>query len=394
MKISPEWPAMSAADKLICKANLILENGGNSETALNLYLEAMQTQDSDLVWRNLGRLYFQHKLWSDAEHCFKQAEAQTWLAAVYELTSRYDEAWAAINLAPQSVSQARLKGRIARFLGKYQAGIEALLPYDDVQGYFELARLYDKSGDYEKAWNAAVKGNLAKGDRCDDPFPDLPYRIPQENYPDKPVFIVGMPRSGTTLIERMISQHPRMETKGESEFFNIVADNLLQGRNVSDIGKAYLMKHADRTVDKTPMNLRHIDLIRGTFPNAKFIHMQRNPNDIALSCFLRHFDGNQPWAYDWNDIQNAIARSEELAAGKNLYAVRYEDLVSDTENVLRGVLDFCELDWNPDCLNHSADKTHHIGSYEEVRKPVHTDSINKSENYRPYFEKVQETVLV
>ncbi len=387
----PEWPNMPKAAQLVCRANIVFETGKNLEAALALYREASLLADDPLIWRNMGHLNMKLERWTEAEECYRRSGSAFWLANLYEWLADYDKAWKVIQVADPSAARAQLMGRISKQVGMEREGIAALRPYETAACLLERARLHDSIGEYEQAWEAAVAGNLAKGDRCPNPFPDRTYELPSEANTDAPIFIVGMPRSGTTLMERMIAQHPDVVSLNESEYFNTVDALLRTGRNVTDIGLGYVGKHLPkRTLDKNPVNFRHVDLIRSVFPDARIIRMVRDRDDIAISAFFRLFDGDLAWGYDWGDIQNAIDRHEELLAGKDVHAVPYADLVSDTESVLRGVLAYCGLEWDDRCLVHNADRTHHKGSYEEVRKPVHTRSVGRAEKYRRFFSALAE----
>ncbi len=394
----PEWPKLSTFKKLLMRANVLLEenpkDGRTQERALELYREALKHQESRLVWRNVGKLHFNREEWAEAEEAFHKARDHFWLGLLYEWTARFDEAWDHIRKADASPEQARVLARIARQNGEYDAGIKALKPWDDVDSLFELIHLYDIKGMDAEAWETSVRANAAKGMRNNDPFPAMDYRVPTENNDAAPILIVGMPRSGTTLLERMIAQHPDIESRGESLFFEFIAGQLSGGQNLTRIGDAYTLSHDKRTVDKYPMNFRHLDLVRGVFPNAKIIDMRRNRADTLLSCWFRNFKGNLSWSYHWDDLNLAYDRYLEAMEGRSdVLQVQYEQLVLNPEARLREVLEFCGLAWDDRCLNHNADPTFHDYSYVEARRPVFRDHVGRADRYKEFMPDVESDLV-
>ncbi|MCB1151810.1 sulfotransferase, partial [bacterium] len=294
----PEWPTMTEARKLLAKANALLEEQPRSRShqdrALALYRRALDFQDSRLVWRNVGIVHFNREEWPEAETAFLRARDHYWLGLLYEWTGRLEKAWQEIRQAEPSSEQARVQARIARQLGLAADAIPALEAWDDVDARFELIHLYDRAGRYADAWRTAEEANAMKGQRDPEPFPAMRAAVEPENRRESPVFIIGMPRSGTTLLERMLAQHPALASRGESLFFEFIANQLEAGERIANIGAAYLMSHQKRTVDKYPMNFRYLDLIQGTFPDARIIDMRRDRDDTLISCWFRNFQGNLP----------------------------------------------------------------------------------------------------
>lgn len=385
----PEWPTMSESRKLLTRANTLLEDQPRSrahqDRALSLYHRALAHQDSRLVWRNVGIVHFNRKEWEEAETAFRRAHDHFWLGLLYEWTGRLDRAWREIRRAKPSPEQARVLGRIARQLGRPEEAIPVLEAWDDVDTRFELLHLYDRAGRYADAWRTAEAANALKGQREPRPFPAVAPPRWAERRREAPIFIVGMPRSGTTLLERMLAQHPALESRGESLFFEFIAAKLEQGEKITSIGAAYLMNHERRTVDKYPMNFRYLDLIRATFPDARVIDMRRDRDDTLLSCWFRNFQGHLPWSYHWDDLHAAYDRYLEEMSGRDVFRLRYERLVNFPESTLAEVLAYCGLEWDDRCLRHNADPTFHQYAYEDVRRPVSGDRIGRAANYREFL---------
>jgi len=390
----PEWPTMSEARKLLTRANALLEEQPRSrkhqDRALALYRRALEFQDSRLIWRNVGIVHFNREEWGQAEAAFLRARDHYWLGLLYEWTGRLEKAWREIRRAEPSSEQARVQARIARQLGRAAEAIPALEAWDDVDARFELIHLYDRAGRYADAWRTAEEANAMKGQRDPEPFPALRAPIRPENRSESPIFIVGLPRSGTTLLERMLAQHPALTSRGESLFFEFIAGRLEAGERITNIGAAYLMNYDRRTVDKYPMNFRYLDLIRATFPDARVIDMRRDRDDTLISCWFRNFQGHLPWSYHWDDLNAAYDRYLEEMDGRDVFPLRYERLVNFPEKTLAEVLEFCGLEWNERCLRHNADPTFHMYAYEDVRRPVTNERIGRAANYREFLRTERE----
>lgn len=387
---APEWPSMSRTHKLVTRANALLEEAPRSrqhqDRALALYHQSLAARNSKLVWRNIGRVHFNRQEWDLAETAFRHAGDHFWLGLLYEWTGRLERAWKEIHRAGPSPDQARVLGRIARQLGHTDEGIAALEAWDDVDSRFELIHLYDQAGRYAEAWRIAEEANDRRGKREPRPFAPWEGEFTPEHGTEAPILIVGMPRSGTTLLERMLAQHPDVESKGESLFFEFIAGKLAAGERISKIGKAYLLEAtAPRTVDKYPMNFRYLDLIRGVFPDARIIDMRRDRKDTLISCYFRNFVGNLPWSYHWDDLNAAYDRYLEEMEGRDVFELRYERLVRFPRKTLEEVLEYCGLAWDERCLNHNSDPTFHMYAYDDVRKPVHGDRIGRADNYRDFL---------
>lgn len=235
---------------------------------------------------------------------------------------------------------------------------------------------------------------------------DAPADAPTE----APVFIIGMPRTGTTLVDRIIGCHPRMESVGELQAMP-VAVKLAAGtrsRTVLDpetvravvssdmakIGKAYLdraFQHrrdpAKRIIDKFPGNFFYVGLIAKALPNARFICLRRHPMDVVLSNFKNLFATTSryyDYSYDVAEIAEYYVRFDRLMAfwrdqspGRVL-EIKYEELVADQEGQTRRLLDHCSLEWSDLCLDfHNSSAPVATPSAAQVRRPIYKDSVSK-----------------
>jgi predicted Zn-dependent protease len=231
-----------------------------------------------------------------------------------------------------------------------------------------------------------------------------------------PIFIVGLPRSGSTLIEQILASHSQVEGTMElADIPRMVQD--LQGREVIGgeqrypavlaslsneqlrrLGEKYL---ADtrvyrtgkaRFIDKMPNNFRHLALVHLILPNAKIIDARREPMACCFSNFKQLFASGQQFTYSIEDIARYYRMYVELMAhwdcvlpGRVL-RVQHETVVDDLEGNVRRILDFCELDFEPACLDfHKTERTVHSASSEQVRRPINREGVDQWRHYEPWL---------
>jgi len=232
----------------------------------------------------------------------------------------------------------------------------------------------------------------------------------------KPVFIVGMPRSGTSLAEQILASHPKVFGAGELNDFAREAGKLAQGAGdgspaadlaafveagrIRALGSAYLGRlvahapEADKLIDKAPSNFRFLGPICLAMPNARVIHMRRDPVDTCLSCFSKRFFGDLPWSYDLAELgryyrayEASMAHWRTALPKGFMIEVRYEDLVADLEGQTRRMLAHIGLDWDPRCLDfHTTERTVHTASAAQVRRPIYRTSIERWRAYEARLE--------
>jgi hypothetical protein len=217
----------------------------------------------------------------------------------------------------------------------------------------------------------------------------------EANASNQPVFIVGLPRSGTTLVDRLITSHPQATSVGEIAkmpeisgilyphgFRNIRPEDLKHASNeyLSHIRK--LGANKDRVVDKLPFNFLHLGLIQQLFPNAKVIHCSRESRDLGLSCFQQNFADNLTWSNDLTDIGRYIKAYRKLmmhwekVLSSQILTVAYEDVVGDIEGQTKRIIDFLGLPWDDSCLAfHRSQGQVQTASRWQVRTPVYSSSV-------------------
>lgn len=229
---------------------------------------------------------------------------------------------------------------------------------------------------------------------------------PRDADDELPILILGMPRSGTTLVEQVLSSHPAVAAGGELSFWNdrLHAWTLSRNRNIDAAALAEAAKeyswllrrigpNALRVTDKLPDNFQRIWLIRLAFPEARIIHCRRNPVDTCLSIFFTNFGGRHDYAYDRSDLvfyyrqyQRLMTHWREVLPSDRFIDVDYERLIVDTEATARQLIAFCGLPWDDACLsperNERAVKT---ASAWQVRQPVYATSVERWRRYEPWL---------
>ena len=215
-----------------------------------------------------------------------------------------------------------------------------------------------------------------------------------------PVFVFGMPRSGTTLIEQMLASHPDVAGGGELGLFEDVVQEREGPRELREIGAAYaaalraIAPGALRVTDKMPANFRYAGFIHLALPNARMIHVRRDPIDTCFSCFTQHFRSEGlAWTYDLGEIGRYYRGYFELMEhwrrtlpNGAILEVQYEDLVDDFETQARRIVAYCGLTWNDTCLTfHQTKRAVKTASVAQVRRPLYRSSIGYSRPFVPYL---------
>ncbi len=223
----------------------------------------------------------------------------------------------------------------------------------------------------------------------------------------EPVFICGMYRSGTTLLEQMLAAHPDIVAGGEIHFFDresLQFASMPEESHRKNLARHYLdllenlFPGTHRVTNKMPDNFLHLGLIKALFPNAKIIHMQRNILDNCLSVYFQQISGSQrKYGNDLMAIAHYYGQYRAIMShwlailDSNIISVNYEDMVSGPEATVRHVLHFLGLDWHPACMDYQhANNRVQTASYWQVRQPLYSSSIGRSSNYRKSLGEIEE----
>jgi tetratricopeptide (TPR) repeat protein len=293
--------------------------------------------------------------------------------------------------------------------------------------HFAYAKALDDRGEHERALQHYVTGGRMKRAQLEYKesdthgfFDSIRDAFPKEVFEnrkfaglddDRPVFIVGMPRSGSTLVEQILSSHPDVYGAGEVKYLSIALGRLrdrfpslpkypemmakITPAQLDIAGKNYQQTlsqgagDAKRITDKLLTNYFFLGLINLMFPNAKVINTMRDPVDTCLSGFTKLFKDDMPHSYDLGELGRYYGKYRELMEHWHkvlpegfLTTVVYEDVVADTEKEARRLIEFLGLPWNDKCVEfHKSDRPVKTASVAQVRKPIYKTSVKRWKKY-------------
>lgn len=403
----------------------VLYEQGHLEEAMDHYRKSLALNpDNAEVHNNLGGGYLDLGQVPEAMACFRRALS---LEPDYAIAHRH------LSIAKKhSGYDDDLRSMEALYLAD-NVGDE-----QKIHLAFGLGKAFEEIGDYQKSFNYLQEGNRLH--RRGHPFSvpaqrDFFDRIKRVfsaeflasqaekggGHPDTSViFIVGMPRSGTTLVEQILASHPDVHGSGELTALSDIAHSLradktgskfpesvleLAGSDYALEGQRYIesvkCRVSDwiRVTDKMPYNFQLIGLIRLLLPKARVIHCVRNPLDNGLSIFKNYFHGAHLFAYDLSEIgayyrlyQEMMHHWREVLPG-GIYDVQYEELVANQERETRGLLDHLGLSWHEACLSFYETKRRvATASAMQVRRPIYRDSLKLSERYGELLKPLREAL--
>ncbi len=317
-----------------------------------------------------------------------------------------------------------------------QPRVALLPPIKQARYWFALGKMREDAARFDEAFSAYAAGNRARaglfaldesgadawlGRTCAAFDATLLAVHPRRPSTDGrvPVFVVGMPRSGTSLIEQILASHPDVHGAGEIPDLRdvLVAKagdpngwpeqaNRLSREALREMGDAYVERvfrrapQATHVVNKTTLNYRHVGLIRMLLPQARIIHAVRDPMDSCFSCFSHLFNGdNLPYCYDLQTLGRYYVRYARLMQHWRAVVpdaaldVRYEDVVRDTEGQVRRMLDYLGLEWNAACLDfHRNRRIVETASRVQVRQPIYQDSVARWRHFEAHLQPLMELV--
>ena len=294
-----------------------------------------------------------------------------------------------------------------------------------IQIYFALGKAYETNKNYKKSFKNYQKGNWEQRKKINynaeeykkytdeiiqffSSNKDL-LKINKGCLSKEPIFILGLPRSGSTLIEQILSSHSLIE--GTQELPNIMGISreiksmdidkkypsnikLLNDDDFFNYGLKYINEtkwtRSDKPyfIDKMPNNYIHIGLIKLILPNAKIIDARRNPMDACFSCFKQYFARGQHFTYDLDDIARYYKDYERLMDfwksifPDSIYTIKYEDVINDPDNEVHSLLNYLELDFEDSCLNfYKSKRPVKTASSEQVRQPIYKSGLDYWLNY-------------
>ena len=393
----------------------MLQDMGRLDEAETSYRRALQIKpDYAAAHSNLGNLILEQGRLGEAEASYRRA-----------LQIKPDFAGTHFRLALTRKAEAGDENMAALIAAEeaMRSGTTPLRDEEAIFLHFALGKSYDDTGDHAKAFSHFLEGGRLKRAAFDYDADKtaLHFASIMRNFDAAaidslrgggdpshlPIFVLGMPRSGTTLTEQIIASHPDVHGAGELPDLMAIAqreiaaatypDNvrLLDPARLSAWGVEYVAglqrraPDARHITDKMPANSLAVGLIHLMLPNAKIIHVNRNPVDTCLSCFATLFSRGQEHTYDLAELGRYYAGyarlmdhwRKVLPRGAFL-DVQYEDIVADQEAQARRLIEYCGLEWNDACLDfHKNKRVVRTASVTQVRQPIYKSSVQR---WRPY----------
>ncbi|MCP4238077.1 MAG: tetratricopeptide repeat protein [Aestuariibacter sp.] len=301
---------------------------------------------------------------------------------------------------------------------------------------FGLGKAYEDLKAYENSFNIILEANRLKRTTFDYSvseaevsFNNIKEVFSQDfftknkngGHPDeRPIFILGMPRSGTSLTEQILASHPQVFGAGELNSISKLANKQSPGKHLKNypesivdlepkdfltVGNKYVenihkLSPASRyIIDKMPHNFQYIGFIKAILPNAKIIHCTRNPMDNCLSIFKNYFATGHPYAYNlvelgqyYNLYLDLMHHWETVLPG-SIYISTYESMVSNQDQETRKLLKHCDLSWDNNCLNfHQTQRKVNTASNAQVRQPIYKDSVKLADRYGDKLKPLEDAI--
>jgi len=422
---------------------LVRHAAGHYQAALGAYDRALQLAPSltpaivgrAKVWQILGDLdaaerTLRQVLEADPDH----REATAALAAQMLIRGQHAAGLALIDrLARRRLLDTELtlvRARLLRATGRpgealaslETLDIDAMTATERRNLHYALGELHDELGRYHDAFqhfhaaNSSKPGNFdgSRHRRRTEAICDAWSRAALASLGDVgnatagPIFIVGMPRSGTTLVEQILAAHPDVHGAGELSAVgdlarswrcgaNVLLPSMVAPASVREAASGYLAvanpTGSPRFTDKMPANFEHLGLIQVLLPGARVVHCRRHPLDTALSCYFQDFSAlGLAWSNRLEDIASYYQAYLRLMAHWHevvslpVFDLDYEGLVAEPETRVRRLLEFLDLTWHPDCLAHH--RSGHVAttaSHDQARRPIHRESVGRHRAYLDYL---------
>jgi Flp pilus assembly protein TadD len=405
LKINPKYRGARAM------LGLMLLSSGREHEAKVAFRKALKLSPSDHV----ALLGLAHIARVDGRF----DEAQSLLERTLEISPKMPTAWASLN------STRKMTTADSDWFATAEEIASGGVPlWDEAQLRFAMGKYCDDVKDYERAFANFRRGNellRSVAERYDRDehvsFADDLIRVHTRetlasiteggSASAKPIFVLGMPRSGTSLTEQIIASHPAARGVGEPDYwlkaarahYDEIRQKILDLPPRKKLAEDYLrlierrFPDAPRIVDKTPANSDFVGFIHTVFPNARFIRMRRDPIDTCLSCYFQNFSTAQTFTMDLGDLADYYRTHQRLMdhwcralPAEAILEVPYEGLVADQETWTRKILDFLGLEWNERCLAfHETKRSVVTASAWQVRQKIYRHSVERWRNYETYI---------
>jgi tetratricopeptide (TPR) repeat protein len=314
---------------------------------------------------------------------------------------------------------------------------KVLVPADKTHLYFALGKAFEDKKDWQPAFDYYTKGNRIKKqqgnynpdnmsaellDQTDYFTPQKMAQLKQHGYQaPAPIFIVGLPRAGSTLLEQILSSHSMVDGTLELPNMLTIAQQLkrstlhderanypqiidsLGPEELHKLGKRYIdetkihRQSAPYFIDKMPNNFRHVGLIKSILPNAKIIDARRHPVACCFSGFKQLFAEGQEFSYDMYDIASyyndylTLMNHWDMALPNDVLRVQYEDVIDDIETQVKRLLDYCELPFEASCIDfYKTKRAVRTASSEQVRQPINKKGVDQWRNFETLLGPLKE----
>ena len=408
-------------------------NAGGRNLKAAILARIGEVQQSTEIYAKILEEYPQHpKIWQSYGHALKTAGRQPESIAAYrkstELEPGFGEAyWSLANLKTFRFTPQDVETMLAR-LARSDLSTE-----DRFHFHFALGKALEDAGDYSRSFEHYAEGNRLRRSVIDYDPEELPDRVRRSKalftsgfFAERaglgasaldPIFIVGLPRSGSTLIEQILSSHSAVEGTMELPDIDAIARQLGGRKKRGDasaypevlgtlgpdelraLGERYLEQTriqrrsgAPCFIDKMPNNWEHAGLIQLILPNAKIIDARRHPMSCCFSVFKQHFARGQRFSYSLEDVGryyrdyvDLMAHFDEVLPGR-IHRVVYERMVEDTESEVRRLLEYCGLPFEEGCLRfYENERAVRTASSEQVRRPIYRDALEQWTHYEPWL---------
>ena len=396
---------------------------GHSAEALQSYDVALQLYP-DYAPALVGRGHMLRILghWDDAIAAYEKA---------IEIYPKFGDAWWSL----ASLKRYRFSpGQVKQMHASLDASAENIA--SEISLHFALARSFEDDNDFESAWqhyelgNAkkrkTIKYNMVRTEISHDAVIDFfdrdlfENRSPPDSDGPAPIFIVGMPRAGSTLLEQILASHSQVEGAAERPYIAMLSKTLGSKRSgekvypevladmtdeqIASVGKAYLYysegnrpQKLPRFTDKMPSNFSYVGMIRLALPNAKIIDSRRHPLAVCVANYRQLYAKGKNHAYDLNECAEYLLEYDRVMNHWNevlpsyVLRVQYEDVINDVEAQVKRVLDFCELPWEDECLKfYETERPVNTASMEQVREPIYSDAVSYWKHYEAHLDEIKE----
>ena len=399
----------------------VLTKLANYQEGKDAYLKALEFKpNSPRVHLSLGHVYKTMGKIDKSINSYKNTIIQNNLSG--------EAYWSLANLKTYSFSENEIKDMEKALNGD-------ISDIERSQMHFALGKAYEVMKDFDKSFKNYYEGNRTKknlikyssNDTTENTKKILEF-FSQENIQNlsksstndqDPIFVLGMPRSGSTLVDQIISSHSKVDGTQElpniikiaSELNNIDQNTYpdvlkaLDDKELGDLGKNYMQEtawardNAPFFIDKMPNNFIHIGLIKTILPNAKIIDTRRDPMDTCFSCYKQFFARGQLFTYSLEDLGNYY--TDYIKAmnhwhniyGKDIFTVHYDSVINKTEETIRELIDYCNLPFEKECLEfYKSSRPVKTPSAEQVRQPIYKSGLNYWKNYEKHLLPLKEII--